>query len=73
MAKRVLSKGSFLNEEWCPFVPGSQESCGYGMEIGDMIEATDEYQIYEAVDWMAMTDYKFKVKVYLDSEIKANG
>lgn len=73
MAKRVLSKGSFLNEVWCAFVPGSQESCGYGMEIGDMIEATDEYQVYEAVDWMAFTDYKFKVKVYLDSEIQAEG
>lgn len=73
MTKRVLSNGSFLNEVWCAFVPGSQGSFGLGMEIGDMIEATDEYQIYEAVDWMLFTDYKFKVKVYLDPEIKATG
>lgn len=74
MEKRFLSKDSQLSEEWCAFVPGSEKSGGaFVLRIRDLIEATDQYEIYEAVDDHENIEGTFKIKVYLDSEVQAHG
>ena len=70
MTRRFLSKGSQLHEVWCGLVPGSDKATGT-LQIGELAEENDEYDIYVANDTYGFS--LIEIKVYKNPEVKAYG
>lgn len=64
MTKR-FEKGYYLIEQWCHLVPGSRFKSG-PLQIEDLVEQTEEYEIYDAT----AVGMPCKIKVYLDPKVK---
>lgn len=70
MTKGFFEKGDFLMEFWCAGVPDSDKA-NAPLKILELVEQTDEYEVYDVMD-----NSEFvvgKVKVYLDKDVLAGG
>lgn len=69
MKKRFV-EGFYLLEQWCYLVPGSMAKA-VPLLIGNLIEQTEEYEIYEVTD--CLMGFPCTIKVYLDPNVKPGG
>lgn len=69
MKKRFV-EGFYLVEQWCYLVPGSKDKA-VPLQIGNLIEQTEEYESYEVTD--CLMGFPCTIKVYLDPNVKPGG